>query len=82
MRLGQARGPSAAATCFGLATKNAHPTYKKCPSDLGKVPTRPTKNDHPTYEKCQSDLQKQPSICTNDDQATAYNMSDAPICFF
>ena len=30
-------------------TKSAHPTYKKCPSDLQKMPIRPTKNAHPTY---------------------------------
>ena len=41
-------------------TKNAHPTYKMCPSDLRKMPIQPKKSAHPTYKKCPSDLQKLP----------------------
>ena len=40
------------------STKNAHPTYVKCLSDLRKMLIRPTENAHPTYEKCPSDLNK------------------------
>ena len=62
LRLGQARGPRAAATCLGRPTKNAHPTneqhahptYEKCPSDLRKMLILPTQNAHPTYAKCPS----------------------------
>ena len=46
--------------CPSRPTKNAYPTYKKCPSDLRKMSFRPTKSAHPTYDKCPSDLQKVP----------------------
>ena len=50
-------------------TKNAHPTYEKCPSDsYEKCPSDLHENAHPnykkcpssTYEKCPSDLRKVP----------------------
>ena len=52
------------------ATKYAHQTYEKCPSDLGKVCIRPTKNAHPTYSCCRSDVAVHPTYsCRRSDVA-------------
>ena len=47
-------------------TKSAHPTYKKCPSDLRKMPIRPTKSDHLTYK-----IEWRPTATINDFYPTA-----------
>ena len=41
--------------------KNAHLTYKKCPSDLRRMPIRPTKNAQRTNKKCPTDQRKMPN---------------------